>query len=106
MLATVLETILTLIEGLLPTLGVASTSVVAQILVALIQIVPIVAQEATDLIVPIKNIIAALQTSGAVTADQLLQLQDLDAQCDAAFDAAAASTTVKHHRLRPPNNEQ
>ena len=90
MLSAAIETILTLIEGLLPAVGVTS-SIVETILTALIKIVPIIAANATNFITPVKNIIAALQSSGAVTTDQMTALQALDAQCDAAFEAAATS---------------
>lgn len=91
MLSIAIETLLTLIEGLLPSLGVASTSVIEKILVSLIQIVPIIASDAANFLTPVKNIIAALQTSGAATADQMTQLAALDTQCDAAFEAAATA---------------
>jgi hypothetical protein len=39
----------------------------------------------------IKNIIAALKTSGPVTTDQLDQLDAIEAKLDADFDAAAAA---------------
>lgn len=52
---------------------------------------PLITAEASDLIQPVKNIIAALQGNSAVTADQLTALQALDAQADAAFDAALAA---------------
>jgi hypothetical protein len=95
MLAVTIETLLTLIEGLLPELGAgAATGVVNQILQALIAIVPIIAANATDFLTPVKNIIAALQSSGAVSQDQITQLQQLDAQCDAAFEAAAKNAGV------------
>jgi len=96
MLAVTIETLLTLIEGLLPQLGAigATTGVVSQILTALITIVPIIAQNATNFITPVKNIIAALQASGNVTPAQIAALQALDAQCDAAFDAAAGKAGV------------
>lgn len=93
--AIAITTVLTLIEGLLPELGVTSSSnIVTQILNALITIVPIIAANATNFITPVKNIIAALQASGNVTPDQIAALQALDAQCDAAFDAAATSAGV------------
>jgi hypothetical protein len=86
-----IETLLTLISGLLPELGAnAATSVVEKILAALISIVPVIASAAPNFITEVKNIIAALQQSGAVTPDQITQLQQLDAQCDAAFDAASS----------------
>jgi hypothetical protein len=95
MLAVSIETLLTLIEGLLPELGVTSGSgIISQILAALITIVPIIAQNATNFITPVKNIIAALQASGNVTPDQMTALQALDAQVDAAFDAAAGKAGV------------
>jgi hypothetical protein len=95
MLAVSIETLLTLIEGLLPELGVTSASnIISQILAALITIVPIIAQNATNFITPVKNIIAALQASGNVTPDQMTALQQLDAQVDAAFDAAAGKAGV------------
>jgi hypothetical protein len=84
-----ITTLLTLIEGLLPSLGVGSASLVDKILVALISIVPIIAANASNLIIEVQGIIAALQASGNVTADQMAQLAALDAQCDAAFAAAA-----------------
>lgn len=92
MFATAIETLLTLIEGLLPELGVSSAAnVVNQILNALIVIVPIIAQNAQNFLTPVKNIIAALQSSGAVTPAQMSALQALDAQVDAAFEAAATA---------------
>lgn len=93
--AIAIETMLTLIEGLLPELGLSNASnIVNQILNALIAIVPIIAANATNFITPVKNIIAALQSSGAVTPDQITALQQLDATCDAAFDAAAGNAGV------------
>jgi hypothetical protein len=86
-----ISTLLALIEALLPTLGIGSASVVAKILEALINIVPIIAANAANFLTPVKNIIAALQTSGAVTADQMTQLTALDAQVDAAFETAATA---------------
>lgn len=95
MLAISIETLLTLIQGLLPELGVTSAAnIITQILNALITIVPIIEKDATDFITPVKNIIAALQSNAAVTPDQIAALQQLDAQCDAAFDAAAGTAGV------------
>ena len=94
MLATAISTLLALVEGLLPALGVGSGSIVAEILKALETIVPIIAADATDFLQPIQNIIAALQSSGALTADQLTQLTALNTQVDAAFEAAAAADGI------------
>ena len=89
MISTAIETLLALIEALLPELGVASSNVISKIVAALVQIVPIIAQNAQNFLQPVKNIIAALQASGAVSPDQMTALAQLDAQVDAAFEAAA-----------------
>jgi hypothetical protein len=94
MISTAIETLLALIEALLPELGVASTNVISKIVEALVTIVPIVAADASNFLTPIKNIIAALQASGNVTDAQMKSLTDLDAQCDAAFEAAAKDVGV------------
>jgi hypothetical protein len=94
MISTAIETLLALIEALLPELGVASTNVISKIVEALVTIVPIVAADASNFLTPIKNIIAALQASGNVTDAQMKSLTDLDAQCDAAFEAAAKDAGV------------
>ena len=89
----ILSGILTIIQQLIPLLGAssASTNVVTTIVAQLIQWLPIIIQEVNVLYQPVKNIIAALQTSPATVADQLTQLQQLDAQLDTAFEAAAAA---------------
>ena len=91
MLSTAIETLLVLIQGLLPIVGIAAGSVVDKIVAALVQIVPIIASDAANFLTPVKNIIVALQSSGNATPDQLAQLQALDAQIDAAFEAAATA---------------
>lgn len=89
--ATAIELFLSLIEGLLPELGAnPTTSAIDKILTALITLVPIIAANFANFLTPVQNIIAALQTSGNVTPAQMTQLQQLDAQVDAAFDASSA----------------
>lgn len=88
-----ISAILALIEQLLPAItSAANTSLIDTIITALTNMLPFIIQEATSLVTPVKNIIAALSANPATTAAQLLQLQTLDTQVDAAFDAAAAST--------------
>jgi len=94
MISTAIETLLALIEALLPSIGVASTSVVGEVVAALVSILPIIVSDAANFLTPIKNIIAALQASGNVTPDQMTALTTLDAQCDAAFEAAASSASM------------
>lgn len=83
------STALTVIEDLAPL--VSTSSQIGNIISMLETWVPVVAQEASDLVTPIKNIISALSSNSAVTAAQLAALQALDAQADAAFDAALAA---------------
>jgi hypothetical protein len=83
------STALTIIEDIAPL--VSNSGTIGKIIAALETYLPIIAKEATDLLQPIKNIITALSSNSAVTADQLAALQALDAQADAAFDAALAN---------------
>jgi hypothetical protein len=91
MLSTAIETLLALIEGLLPEIGVASSSIVDKILTSLIAIVPVITSNAQDFLTPVQNIIAALQNAGPISAAQMATLSSLDAQVDAAFEAAATN---------------
>ena len=91
MIATAIETLLALIEALLPEFGVASSSVIDKIVSALVTIVPIIASNAANFLQPVKNIITALQASGNVTPEQMTALTTLDTQVDAAFEAAAGN---------------
>jgi hypothetical protein len=85
--------ILGLIEQLMPAILSSSNVALADsIISALTSMLPFIIQEAQALVGPVKNIIAALSANPATTADQLAQLQALDAQVDAAFEAAAGPT--------------
>jgi hypothetical protein len=85
--------ILTLLQQLLPLITTSgNAAVIGNVITALTNILPLVVSEVETLIPPIKNIIAALSASPATTAEQLATLQALDAQADAAFEAAAAAT--------------
>lgn len=68
---------------------VTSSSAATSIINLLSSLIPALVGELTTLITPVKNIIAALQGTGALTPAQVASLQALDAQCDAAFNAAA-----------------
>jgi hypothetical protein len=85
--------VLAIIQQLIPLLGgsTASTNMVATIVTQLEKWLPMIIQEVDVLYQPVKNIIAALSTSPATVADQAAQLAQLDAQLDAAFEAAAAA---------------
>lgn len=66
----------------------AAAPLVTAVINALENWVPLVVGEFKVLVPVVKNIIASLQSSGAVTADQKATLTQLDAQTDAAFEAA------------------
>lgn len=82
--------VVTLLTQLLPQIGTDS-SIITTIINALIQLIPLAVQEGQALVAPIKNVIAALSANPATTAEQLATLQVLDAQVDAAFEAAATA---------------
>ena len=83
---------LAIIEQILPLLGTSSatTQTVTAIIQALTKLLPYISAEAVTLYQTIKGIIAALQATDP-TPEQIAQLQQLDAQFDAAFEAAAAA---------------
>lgn len=85
--------ILALIEQLLPAvLSAGNAALVDTIINALVTMMPFIIAEAQTLVTPVRNIIAALSDDPTTTAAQLAALQELDAQADAAFEAAAADT--------------
>jgi len=86
-----LTAVLALIEQILPLLGSSQATLIASIIDALTKWLPLIIQEVSALYTPVKNIIAALSANAATTADQLATLQQLDAQVDTAFEAAAAA---------------
>jgi hypothetical protein len=85
--------ILALLEKLLPIVasgGGAATGIAGSIISVLETWLPLIETLTEAFYTPIKNIITSLQSSGAVTADQITSLQALDKQVDDAFDAASA----------------
>lgn len=92
-MSVVVTSIVALLGQLLPLLtSAANATLITSIIETLASIVPFVVQEVETLAPAIKNIIAALSANPATTADQLAQLQQLDAQVDTAFDDAAKDT--------------
>lgn len=84
----IITAVISLLGQLVPLIGTNST-LIASIIETLIAIIPAIVTEVETLIPPIKNIIAALSADPATSADQLKTLSELDAQADAAFEAAA-----------------
>jgi hypothetical protein len=89
-IATVLQTILSIIPQITDSKGI--NKVVAMLL----QILPIIVREAQGLLPMAQNIIDAISSKDGVTADQLAALKALDAQIDAAFEAAVAAYSANH----------
>ena len=88
-----IQALLGLITNLIPLLtSTANASLIDSIIATLSGFLPYVIAEISALYTPVKNIIAALSATPATNAAQLAQLQVLDGQVDAAFEAAAAST--------------
>ena len=88
-----ITTLLSLIGNLVPLLtSSANASLVASIIATLERFLPFIVDEIASLYQPVKNIIAALSATPATDAAQLAQLQALDQQVDAAFEAVAAQT--------------
>jgi hypothetical protein len=89
----IITSVLAMIQALLPAItSTANASIIAGVITALTNMLPFIIQEVEALVTPVKNIIAALSANPATDATQLAQLQALDQQVDAAFEAAAAST--------------
>jgi len=88
-----LQALLVVIAQIAPSL--TSSAAIQAVVNALVQIVPVLIKEVQDLIPMVKNIIAALSANAGTTSDQLNALAALDAQCDAAFEAAAAAAEAE-----------
>lgn len=90
--------VLSLVEGLLPSLGVAGTSVtivdgiinaLTKLLPMIEQIAPLIGSEVQLMYQGVKNIIANIRGTDT-TAQQDAALDALDAQVDASWNAVAA----------------
>ena len=91
-MSAIVSAFLMLLTQLLPL--VSQGGAVGTVINVLLQIVPTLLQEAQDLAPLVKNIIAVLKNDPATTQDQFNQLDSLDQQIDAAFEAAANAATA------------
>ncbi len=90
-----IQALLGMIEELIPLLtSTANASLIDSIISTLSGFLPYIVQEISALYTPVKNIIAALSATPATNAVQADQLATLDAQVDAAFNAAASDTAA------------
>lgn len=85
--------IIALIEQILPLLGAsaATSGLIGTIITALENIIPLIVEVAPTVYNSIKNIITALKADPTTTVDQWAKLDVIDAQLDAANDAAIAA---------------
>ncbi len=90
---TILAAVLSLLQTVAPALS--SSSVIQSVINILTQILPVAIKEVQDVTPAIKNIIAALSTNPATTADQLATLKALDTLTDANFEAAATKALAE-----------
>ena len=81
--------VLTLIEQILPLLTGGSTTVtlIENIIEALIKFMPLIKNEIGTVYTAVKNILGALSSNPAATADQMTTLTTLDKQVDDAWNA-------------------
>lgn len=89
--------VLPLIEQLLPLFGVggATSTTVGLVIKGLQTVIPLLGGLASSLTPKIKNIIEVVKNDPAATEQQLADLRRLDAESDAAFDAALAAAEVE-----------
>lgn len=85
-----LSSLLAMIEAFLPLLSGGTATTIASIITVLEQWLPLIVNGISAAYTPVMNIIAALRNHGAVTPDQITQLNALNATLDAAWQAATA----------------
>jgi hypothetical protein len=88
-----MNAILTLILSLLPAAG--NTTVVANIISALTEMIPLIIKEYTDLVPIVKNVISTLQADPTTTSAQLDTLDAMEAALDAAYETAATAAAAE-----------
>ena len=94
-LETAVVTFLSLVRGLLPTLGVASSSVVSNVVASITALVPVIANNLPNLVGAVQNIFSEIPSNGTpLTTAQIAALQAASDASDAAFEAAAAADGV------------
>lgn len=84
----ILTLLLTVLAQIIPSLNVPSS--ISAIVSTLVSLIPVLIKEYQDMVPIVRNIIAALKENSTITAEQLQQLDELEAKIDAEFEAAAA----------------
>ena len=99
-MSAILSSVLAVLSSLLPVItasggaATGSLSIIINALAQITQIMPIVVQEADDVVPLIQSLIAEISSNATVTQDQLTALATLSAQIDASFEAAAKADGV------------
>lgn len=73
--------------------GIDSSTQVAKVITLLESWLPTIINEVSSLVPIVQGIISTLKGSAQLTSDQVAAVDALNAQCDAAFDAAASDAT-------------
>lgn len=91
----IIQLALTLLEQVVPQLAGANAPLITKIIEGLAALVPLLIKEYQAAIPFIQNVIVLIKSNGAVTADQLATLDQLEIQIDAAFEAAATAALAE-----------
>jgi len=90
----IITTLVALVGRVLPVVAVpANATLIEEVIQTLVGLVPTLIKEYQDLLPEVQNIIAALR-GGPLTQAQQDALDALQAQADAAFEAAAAAKGI------------
>lgn len=91
--AIALNLVLPLLQQLLPLFnaGAATSSTIGLVIKGLQIVIPMIGPLTSNIVPKIKNIISVVSASPEATAVQVAALEKLDAESDAAFDAAVAA---------------
>lgn len=77
--------------------GVTTNAQAKQIITYAGNILPLLIQEAPDMVASVKQMLAILKGSSVMTAEDIAAVDALIAQADAAFDDAAADFNKRAH---------
>lgn len=91
----IIQLALGLLAQVVPQLGGANAVLITQIVNGLIALVPLLIKEYKDAIPFVQNVITLLKSSNQITPEQLIALDVLETQIDAAFEAAAAAALAE-----------
>ena len=94
----VIQLLLGLLQQLLPSLGVANAGLISKIVEGLVALIPVLIKEYKDVLPMVQNVISALKANAAITPEQIIKLQTIEAQIDADFETAATNALADDER--------